>query len=104
MLLHSAAAASIAYVEGTVLDDDTGAAIEGAVISAPLLEISVTTNSEGNFEFEVNLLSENSIPTTIQVSATGYGDWTIQDVRLVPGDTLKLKVRMGQSLCMEGCY
>lgn len=97
VLLRSALAASVAYVEGIVTDSETGAPIDGAVISVPLLDISTITSSKGTFEFEANSVSDDPIPTTIQVTAPGYGDWKIQDVRLVPGDTLKLDVRMGQS-------
>jgi hypothetical protein len=97
VLLRSAAAASVAHVEGTVTDADTDAPIEGASINLPLLELSASTGREGTFEIEANLPTDEPVATTIHVSSPGYGDWTIQDVRLVPGDTLKLDVRMGQS-------
>jgi len=97
VLLRSAAAASVARVEGTVRDADTGAPIVGAAINVPLLAISTTAGNDGTFEFEANLPSEDVVPTTIEVTAQGHANWIIQDVRLVPGDTLKLDVRMGQS-------
>ena len=40
VLLRSAAAASVARVEGEVRDADTGAPIEGAAINVPLLALS----------------------------------------------------------------
>ncbi len=97
VLLRSAAAASVARVEGKVRDADTGAPIEGAAINAPQLAILATTGIEGTFEFEANLPSDEVVPTTIEVIAPGYASWTIRDVRLVPGDTLQLDVRLGQS-------
>ena len=97
VLLSSAAAASVAQVEGTVTDADTGAPIEGAAISVPQLTVSTISSTDGAFAFDVNLPSENPMPTTIELTAPGYANWTIQNVRLVPGDTLKLDVRMGQS-------
>ena len=97
VLLRSAAAASVARVEGKVQDAVTGALIEGAAISVPLLTISTTSGHDGAFEFDVNLPSEDPVPTTIEVTAPGYANWTVKGVRLVPGDTLKLDVRMGQS-------
>ncbi len=97
ILLRSAAAASVARVEGTVKDSDTGAPIEGAAITVPLLAITTTAGNEGTFEFETNLPSDDVVPTTIEVTAPGYASWIIQDVRLVLGDTLQLDVRLGQS-------
>ena len=96
-LLRSAAAASVAYVEGVVTDAESGARIEGASISVPSLGISTTSGSEGIFEFDANVPTDDPLATTIHVSAPGYAEWTIQNVRLVPGDTLKLDVQIGQS-------
>ncbi|MCI0828360.1 MAG: carboxypeptidase regulatory-like domain-containing protein, partial [Chloroflexi bacterium] len=90
VLLRSAAAASLARVEGAVVDADTGMPITGAAIRLPLLAISTASGSGGTFEFHVNLPSADVIPTIIEVTAPGYASWTLQDVRLVPGDTLKL--------------
>ena len=97
VLLRSAAAASEAGVAGTVTDAVTGAPIEGAAVNLPQLTISTTSGTDGVFQLAVNLASEDPMPTTIEVTAPGYANWTIRDVRLVPGDTLKLDVRMGQS-------
>ena len=97
VLLRSAAAASEARVAGTVTDADTGAPIEGAAVNVPQLAISTTSGTDGVFQLAVNLASEDPVPTTIEVTAPRYANWTIRDVRLVPGDTLKLDVRMGQS-------
>ncbi|MFQ5921543.1 MAG: LamG-like jellyroll fold domain-containing protein [Anaerolineales bacterium] len=97
MLLRSAAAASVARVEGTVRDVDSGAPIQGAVIDVAQVGILITSNSSGAFEFDSNLLGDDPVPTTIKVTAPGYASWTIQDVRLVPGDTLRVDVRLGQS-------
>jgi hypothetical protein len=96
-LLRSAAAVSVARVEGSVKDAESGAPIEDALIEAPLLSISTASDSAGTFKFEANLSSEDVMLTTVEVTAPSYASWTIQDVRLVPGDTLKLEVHMGQS-------
>ena len=45
VLLRSAAAASLARVEGAVVDADTGMPIAGAAIQVPLLAISTTAGS-----------------------------------------------------------
>ena len=97
VLLRSAAAASEAGVAGTVTDADTGAPIEGAAVNIPQLAISTTSDIHGAFELAVNLPSDDPVPTTIEVTAPGNANWTIQNVRLIAGDTLKLDVRMGQS-------
>lgn len=97
VLLRSAAAASLARVEGAVVDADTGMPIAGAAIQVPLLAISTTAGSGGTFEFDAILPTAEVVLTTIEVTAPGYASWTLQDVRLVPGDTLKLDVRMGHS-------
>ncbi|MCH7611516.1 MAG: hypothetical protein IIB10_12630, partial [Chloroflexi bacterium] len=57
VLLRSAAAASLARVEGAVVDADTGMPIAGAAIQVPLLAISTTSGSGGTFEFDAILPS-----------------------------------------------
>ena len=88
-------AASSAGVRGTVVDGATGAGIAGAHVSAPDFGATTTTNQSGAFAWSSLPVSQLVTPTTLVVSAPGYGDWTIQGVRVIQGDTLILSVRMG---------
>ncbi|MCH7610921.1 MAG: carboxypeptidase regulatory-like domain-containing protein [Chloroflexi bacterium] len=95
ILRTGAAAASLAGVQGTVSDVESGAPIVGASVTALDLGLSAVTGIDGGFEFQDSSLTGESRSTTILATAPGYGDWTIQDVRLIAGDTLILDIEMG---------
>jgi len=79
-----------ARVEGSVTDEATGMPVPGAFISAPALGLQATSDSAGRFAWSGIPIAGDYLPTTITITASGYGTWTIEDVRLVPDDTLIL--------------
>ncbi len=85
---------SAAVVEAVARDRDTDQPISGARASAPALGLEAGTDPSGRFRWVVPL-SEATLAVTITISAAGYGDWTIQDVLLVQGDTLRLEADLG---------
>jgi len=93
----AAAAAESARVEGSVSDSADGAPIAGAAIAIPSLGLSTISDADGKFRFSGIGIEGELLSTTITAAATGYGDWTLQDVRLIPGDTLILEIQLGPS-------
>jgi hypothetical protein len=91
------AAATAARVEGRVTDASSGAPVPAAVVRIPALGLSAVSAADGTFAFDGIGLASQDLRTTITVSAEGYGDWTLQDVRLIAGDTLVLEVALGSS-------
>ncbi len=77
-----------AGVQGTVTDSLTGFPVAGASVSAAELELSAATDASGHFEWRSIPLLQESLPVTMTITAAGYGDWTIQNARLVAADTL----------------
>jgi hypothetical protein len=84
-----------ADVLGTITDGATGQAIGGASVSVPAFGLSAVSDTAGQFAWRGIALAEPVVATTISITAPGYGDWTIQDVRLVAGDTLILTPELG---------
>ncbi|MGH2621689.1 MAG: carboxypeptidase regulatory-like domain-containing protein, partial [Anaerolineales bacterium] len=94
-LWSAAAAAGSARVEGRVSDSGNGAPIAGAVIGIPSLGLSTISGADGTFELGGVALEGEFLETTVTASAAGYGEWTLQDIRLIPGDTLILEIKLG---------
>jgi len=85
-----------ANVRGTVVDAETGSPIAFAQVTDLSLGLTTQTDHAGRFSFNNIDLDESSLPTTISISAAGYGDWTIQNVRLIVNDTLLLNVELSE--------
>ncbi|MEJ2550273.1 MAG: SpoIID/LytB domain-containing protein [Anaerolineales bacterium] len=83
-----------ANVRGTIVTAEDDSPIAFAEVSIPLLGLSTQSDNTGRFHFNNIELSETFVPATITVRAVGYGDWTIQGVRLIAGDTLILNVEL----------
>ena len=96
-LWSAAAAAATAQVEGRVSDSADGTAVAGAAIGIPSLGLSTISGADGTFQLGGVSLEGESLETIITASAAGYGDWTLQGVRLIPGDTLILDIQLGPS-------
>jgi len=90
-----AAQAWTTIVEAKVADGLTGLAIPGAHVSIPALAVSAQTNSEGRSTLGTIPLPSAVYTATIVVSAPGYGDWTLQNVRLYSDNPLRLDARLG---------
>jgi hypothetical protein len=90
-----ASAADEANIEGTVTDQATGQPVHGATVSLLAFGLTAVTDTAGQFAFPGITLAEPVVATTISIAADGYGEWTIQDVRLVADDTLILTPELG---------
>ncbi len=80
----------LAGLRGQVFDQATGYPIPSARIRAIELGLEVTSDQAGNFAWPAIALPQAQIPITVSVIATGYGEWRMQNVRLVAGDTVIL--------------
>ena len=83
-----------AGVKGNVTSDETGLPVKDAIVTIADLNLSASTDANGDFIFDRIVIKEEILPVTITVQAGGFGEWTIQNVRLVSGDTLILSPRL----------
>ncbi len=83
-----------ADVEGRVTNA-AGQPIPGAQVDLPAYGLTAITDAAGRFAWHALSLGQDHVLTTITITAAGYGDWTIQDVRLVSDDTLILTPELG---------
>ena len=81
-------------VEGQVTERASGLPIDGAQVTVAHLGLTALTDAEGRFSWRDIPLPQVSLPTTITVSASGLGGWTIENVRLLADDTLILAVEL----------
>ena len=84
-----------ARVQGSILEGATGLPVPEAIASLPSLGLQATSDASGAFAWSGIPIDGDYLATTILVTAAGFGTWTIQDVRLVPDDTLILSVELG---------
>ncbi len=88
-----------AGVEGWVTDQDTGAAVADAIIKLNDA-LQTRANAEGYFSFaapevaQALLRDGTSTRVQLSVSDAGHTPWSIQDVALYNGDTLRLYPRL----------
>lgn len=87
----AAVQAEYVVISGTVTDAESGAALEGAVISGSALESSVTTDSEG--AYTLPQLEKGSYSFT--VSMNGYTSQTVSVSESdITGDTYTLNIQL----------
>jgi hypothetical protein len=79
---------------GQVTDRNTGLPIKGAEVDLSNLDLSTISDSEGRFHWQDLALPEAITPLTITINANGYGQWQLQDAKLVDSDTLILSSRL----------
>ena len=91
-----AAQAWTTTVEANVVDGLTGLAIPGAHVSIPALGVSAHTSSKGRSTVGPIPLPSSVYTATVVVAAPGYGDWTLQNVRLYGDNPLRLNARLGR--------
>ena len=90
-------APQLGRIEGQVVYKVNGLPISGALAASPELGLTATTDSAGRFVWP-SIPMEGDVQTiTVVIKATGYGDWTIQDVRLLARDTLILSIEMSDT-------
>ncbi len=80
-------------VEAAVLDATTGEPIAGARISGPG-DLAGLTDAGGLRAATVSLSAPENV-ITVTISAPGYGDWLLSNVRVLADDTLYLTARLG---------
>ncbi|HRE25203.1 MAG TPA: carboxypeptidase-like regulatory domain-containing protein, partial [Anaerolineales bacterium] len=80
-------------VEATVLDATTGAPVAGAHVSGPG-DLAGLTDAGGLRAATLSLPAPET-PLTVTISAPGYGDWLLSNVRVLADDTLYLTARLG---------
>lgn len=84
------AAQPSAAVRGLVRAAATGQPVAGAAVTAWEGRLNAVSDSSGAFGWDAIPVSAAITAITLTVSAPGFGDWTIRNVRLVAGDTLEL--------------
>lgn len=93
----SAQTAFSTNVQGTVTEAATGRPVAGAQVHAANLNLSAVTDAGGQFIWNVIPIPQATFTATITITAPGFGDWTIQDVRLQANDTLLLTPQLSTS-------
>ncbi len=88
---------SSATIRGLVTATTTGAPIPNAQVTIPLLGLQTTTNSAGEFFWETIPLDDAVMSVTVHVTAENFGDWTLQDVRVLRDETLIIKAMLEKS-------
>ena len=83
-----------AAIRGYVTAEATGDPIPGAQVTIPLLGLQTTTNSAGEFSWEGILLDDDVEAVTVLITAQNFGDWTLQDVRVLRDETLIIKAKL----------
>jgi len=84
-------------IQGTVTEARTGRPIAGAHVQVANLNLSALTDAEGQFAWNAIPLPQSTITTTITLTAAGFGNWMLQDVRLQADDTLLLTPQLSAS-------
>ena len=97
LLIAPATPLYVAHVEATVTDQHSATPVASALVTAPTLGLTAITDSDGHFAWQAIPLPQPIITTNIIITASGYGQWSLLDVRLVAGDTLLLTPQLAPS-------
>jgi hypothetical protein len=81
-------------IEGQVRDAGTGLAVANATIEIPALGLNTQSNSQGEFSWSGLSITGDSQAVIVQISAPGYGDWTLENVRILRAETLILDAEL----------
>jgi len=83
-----------ANLEGYIVSNADNIPVQNAVINIlPLGEI-IFSDENGYFSLENIPIPEQILQTKIIINAAGFGEWVLQDVRLVANDTLILHPKL----------
>jgi hypothetical protein len=85
-----------AAIEGLVVDQSTQQPIADATIEIADLGLSARTDSAGTFGWSDIQLSTSEILISVAATAQSYGKWTLENARLIAGDTLLLSIEMSE--------
>ncbi|MCJ7660682.1 MAG: hypothetical protein MUO67_16145, partial [Anaerolineales bacterium] len=77
-----------ASMKGNVSSKYNQLPIQSANIHISPLGINISSNEKGDFALSEIKIHEHTLPITLTITALGYGEWVLQDVRLVANDTL----------------
>jgi hypothetical protein len=83
-----------AALRGQVKHEGSDNPVPEALISIPALDLTLTSDEEGVFELQNIPLKGELTPITVIITAGGFGEWKLQDVPLVAGDTLILTPKL----------
>ncbi|MCK5316631.1 MAG: carboxypeptidase regulatory-like domain-containing protein, partial [Anaerolineales bacterium] len=81
-------------IQGYVYDAGSGVAIADALIEIPALGLSTRSNSRGEFSWSGLSISGDFQAVTVQIQAAGYGNWTLENVRILRAETLILEAEL----------
>jgi hypothetical protein len=93
----SAQTGFVTNVQGTVTEARTGRPIAGAQVKVANLNLAAVTDAGGQFAWNAIPLPQATFTTTITITAPGFGNWTMQDIRLQADDTLLLTPQLSAS-------
>jgi hypothetical protein len=92
---------SLANIRGYVTVQNGAHRLAGAQVYIPSLNLNSITNSSGEFTWKNIPLVTNPYPVEVRVSAPGYGDWVLQNARLIQDDTLILNVDLKNTTTLQ---
>ena len=93
--LGAAHLASSAEIQGFVISSVNGDPIPGANVQITDLNLTTTTDTEGQFSWQGVQISGDWISTTISIDAPSYGTWTLENVLVIAGDILIIHAELG---------
>ena len=83
-----------ANLEGRITSKYDQSPIQSAKIHISPLDIYLISNEFGDFSLSEIKTDEVALPITLTITADGYGEWVLKDVRLVANDTLIIKSQL----------
>ncbi len=81
-------------IHGLVSEAASGVAVADALIEIPALGLSTRSNSRGEFSWSALSISGDFQAVTVQIQAAGYGNWTLENVRILRSETLILEAEL----------
>ncbi|MCJ7823943.1 MAG: metallophosphoesterase [Anaerolineales bacterium] len=81
-------------IQGQVRDAGSGVVVADALIEIPALGLSTRSNSRGEFSWSGLSISGDYQAVTVQIQAVGYGNWTLENVRILRAETLILEAEL----------
>ena len=90
MLLFAQPVSFTQTIRGTVLDDQSGSSLPGATLQLDGLNLSVVSDSKGNFQFR-------QVPAgrqTVSVSMSGYEPVSVSNIEVTSSKEVVLEIRM----------
>ena len=97
VLSVTAQSSQMTAIQGYVTAEATGDPIPGVQVTIPKLGLQTTTNTAGEFFWEGIALDDDVEPVIVHITAQNFGDWTLQDVRVLRDETLIIKAKLKQS-------